>query len=57
MFYEIKYVYEGKDGTAVVVPAVGWEEQFTESCLNRIDSLTRAGAVIVDTFMHQDNHR
>lgn len=52
MFYEIKYVYEGKKGTAIVVPTAGYENRFYEYCIDRIDSLTRAGAKITDTQMH-----
>lgn len=50
-YYEITYTYEGKKGTAVVYEKKGWEERFYKNCLDRIDSLTRAGAVIVDSGM------
>lgn len=52
MFYEIKYTYKGKKGTAIVIPVEGYESQFFESCVNRIDSLVHAGAKITDTTMH-----
>lgn len=51
MFYKIKYVYKGKKGTAVVVPVAGYESKFHEYCIDRIDSLTRAGAKITGTQM------
>lgn len=51
MFYKINYEYQGKKGTAVVVPVAGYESKFHEYCIDRIDSLTRAGAKITDTQM------
>ena len=52
MFYKINYEYQGKKGTAVVVPVAGYESKFYEYCIDRIDSLTRAGAKITGTQMH-----
>lgn len=46
--YEIKYEYEGKQYTTVEQPTKGWEEQFLQNVLNRIESLTQAGAKIID---------
>ena len=52
MFYKIEYIYKGRKGTAVVVPVAGYESKFYEYCIDRIDSLTRAGARIIETTMH-----
>lgn len=52
MFYKIEYIYKGRKGTAVVVPVTGYESKFYEYCIDRIDSLTRAGARIIETTMH-----
>lgn len=52
MFYEIKYEYQGKKGTAIVRPIEGFEKRFSEYCIDRIDSLTRAGAKITETQLH-----
>ncbi len=46
--YEIKYEYEGKQYSTVEQPTKGWEEQFLQKVLNCIESLTRAGAKIID---------
>ena len=32
MFYKINYEYQGKKGTAVVVPVAGYESKFYEYC-------------------------
>lgn len=48
VFYEIKYEYEGKEYTTVEQPHKGWEGDFLQNVLNRIESLTVAGAVVTD---------
>lgn len=52
MIYKITYTYEGKKASTVVQPTEGWEHMFHENCIHRIDSLTRAGAKIIDTQMY-----
>lgn len=52
MLYEIKYMYKGKKGTEIVRPVEGFETRFYEYCIDRIDSLTRAGATIIETTMY-----
>lgn len=46
--YEIKYEFDGKQYTTVEQPTKGWEGQFLQEVLNRIESLTSAGATIID---------
>lgn len=55
MFYEIKFIYEGKEGYEMVKPDQGYEFQFFKKCINYIDYLTRAGAVITDTHLYEGN--
>lgn len=45
--YEIKYEHEGKQYTIFEQPTKGWEEQFLQKVLNRIESLTCAGAKVI----------
>lgn len=45
--YEIKYEYEGKQYTTIEQSEKGWEGQFLQKVLNRIESLTEAGAKII----------
>lgn len=45
--YEIKYEFDGKQYEAVEQPTKGWEGQFLQKVLNRIESLTEAGAKII----------
>lgn len=45
--YEIKYEYEGKQHTTIEQPIKGWEGQFLQQVLNRIECLTHAGAKII----------
>lgn len=44
--YEIEYKVNGKCYTCVEQPTKGWESNFLQNVLNRIESLTNAGAVI-----------
>lgn len=53
MFYKIKYEYNGKIATTTEQPIEKYENQFFEQCINRIDSLTRAGATIIETSLHK----
>jgi len=53
MYYEITYVYDGKEGTKVVYPEKGYEDRFFEYCVDNIDSIVRSGAVVIDTFLHK----
>ena len=46
--YEIEYKINGKRYTVVEQPTKGWESQFLQKVLNRIESLVMAGAVITD---------
>lgn len=46
--YEIKYEFEGKQYTTFEQPTKGREEQFSQQVLNRIESLTQAGAKIIE---------
>lgn len=48
----IEYTYEGKKAIETVTQIDGFEEKFYEYVLNRIESITDAGAVItkVDTI-------
>ena len=52
--YKIEYSYNGKKATAVVATVVttteNWKEQFFEKVLNRIESITNAGAVITQVI-------
>ena len=44
--YEIEYMINGKRHTVVEQPTKGWESQFLQKVLNRIESLVDAGAVV-----------
>lgn len=44
--YEIEYKINGKRYTVVEQPTKGWESQFLQKVLNRIESLVNAGAVV-----------
>lgn len=44
--YEIEYKVNGKRYTVVEQPTKGWESQFLQKVLNRIESLVNAGAVV-----------
>jgi len=44
--YEIEYTYNGKRYTVVEQPINGWESQFLQQVLNRIESIVDAGAVV-----------
>lgn len=46
--YEITYMYEGKTYTTYEQPQKGWEEQFLQKVLDRIESITAAGGTITD---------
>lgn len=47
--YEIKYkAPNGKKCTTIERPTKGWEDQFLQQVLNRIESLVMAGAVVTD---------
>jgi hypothetical protein len=48
MFYEIIYEYNGREFSHIEQPQKGWEGNLLENTLNRIESLTNAGAVIKD---------
>lgn len=45
-YYEIEYEINGKRHTCVERPKKGWESQFLQAVLNRIESLVSAGAVV-----------
>ena len=51
--YEITYKYDGKQHTIIEHPQKGFEGQFLEQVLNRIESLVNAGAVIVDMVAYR----
>lgn len=44
--YEIYYKINGKEYSTVETPIKGWESQFLQNVLNRIESLVMAGAVV-----------
>ena len=44
--YEIEYNFNGKRYTVVEHPTKGWEGQFLQQVLNRIESIVSAGAVV-----------
>lgn len=44
--YEITYKYNEKDYTVTETPTKGFEAQFAQKVLNRIESLVDAGAII-----------
>lgn len=44
--YEIEYKINGKRYTVVEHPSKGWEGQFLQQVLNRIESIVNAGAVV-----------
>ena len=46
--YEITYKYNGEQHTIIEQPSKGWESQFLQQVLNRVESLVNAGAIIVD---------
>lgn len=46
--YEIYYKINGKEYSTVETPIKGWESQFLQNVLNRIESLVMAGAVVTD---------
>lgn len=46
--YVITYIYKGTQYDTVVRPTKGWESQFLQSVLYRIESLLMSGAVIKD---------
>lgn len=46
MAYEIEYMVNGKRYTVVEQPTKGWEGQFLQQVLNRIESIVHAGAVV-----------
>jgi hypothetical protein len=46
--YEITYTYNGKQYSTVEQPTKGWEGQFLQKVLDRIESLVMSGAVIND---------
>ena len=53
-FYEITYkTPDNKTHTAVVEEHKGWENQYHQSVLNRIESLVYGGAVITGMIEHK----
>lgn len=44
--YEIEYKINGKRYTVVEQPTKGWESDFLQKVLNRIESIVNAGAVV-----------
>lgn len=44
--YEIEYKINKKTYTVVEQPVKGWESQFLQKVLNRIESIVNAGAVV-----------
>lgn len=47
-FYEITYAYEGKQYSTIEQPIKGWEDDFSQQVLNCIESITRAGGVVIN---------
>ncbi len=45
--YEIVYKYDKKEYTAIETPTKGFETQFAQKVLDRIESLVDAGATII----------
>lgn len=46
--YEIIYTYNGRRYSVIEQPTKGWEGQFLQQVLNRIESIVKSGAVIND---------
>ena len=46
--YEITYIYNGEAHTVDVFPQKGWESQYHQAVLNRIESLVAAGAIVTN---------
>ena len=46
-YYEIEYRVNGKRYSMIERPTKGWESQYPQLVLYRIESLVNAGAVIV----------
>ena len=44
--YVIEYRVNGKCHATIEQPTKGWESQFLQNVLNRIESLVNAGAVV-----------
>jgi len=42
----IKYTVKGEKHEATVIPRKGWEQQYEQNIINRIESLVDGGAVI-----------
>lgn len=51
--YEITYMYDGKKHSIIEQPQKGFEGQFLQQVLNRIESLVSAGAIIVDMVAYR----
>lgn len=51
--YEITYMYEGKTHTVYEQPSKGWENQFLQNVLDRIESITAAGGVITNVTAYR----
>lgn len=51
--YEIRYQYEGKEYSVIEQPQKGWEEQFLQNVLDRIESITNAGGMIVEVTAYK----
>ena len=49
--YEIEYQYNGERHIIVEPPTAGWEPQFLQNVLNRIESLVMAGAVVTNLIV------
>lgn len=52
-FCVIKYSYRGKVYEMVERPTAGWEVQYEQNVINRIESLVDAGAVIIGFDQHR----
>ena len=46
-YYEIRYQYDEKEYSIIEQPQKGWEAQFLQNVLDRIESITNAGGTIV----------
>lgn len=45
---QIEYTVNGKQYTVVEYPKKGWESQFLQQVLNRLESLIDSGAVVTE---------
>ena len=48
--YTIVYTYNNHAYQVIITPTKGWEDQFLKKVLDRIESIVRAGGVIMDIY-------